>query len=319
MRAAGFAGAVTVDDATLRQIVGRHLDIDAIAGKNADVVAAQTAGDVGQDGVAVFELDRERRAGEDLLDRTEQLERGLFGIFDFDRGRLDRAFAAGLLSTAYGSPLSGTWRRKYGMGRAQASNRKVGKPPPMLRGIVLGVVLTLAALFLGGYVVISTGLFPANADARPGSLERWIANTSLDATVSREAKGLKPPIGPTEADLVAGVKTYGENCAVCHGVAKPPGTNISRGFYQRAPQFTRRRGGPTEDPVEETYWKITHGIRLTAMPHFSTTLDDTQRWQVALMLKNLKSLPPKAEKAWQALRVTEALAPPLTERGPARP
>lgn len=182
----------------------------------------------------------------------------------------------------------------------------------MIRGFVLGVVATLALLVLGGYIVVVAGLFPANADTPPGKLERWAANTSLDATIARETKGLSAPIQPTEANLAAGVTIYAGNCAVCHGTAQGPGTNISRGFYQRAPQFTRR-GGPTHDPVEETYWKVTHGIRLTAMPHFSQTLDDTQRWQVALLLKNLKQLPPKVEKAWRAVRVTEALASPLPE------
>ncbi len=183
----------------------------------------------------------------------------------------------------------------------------------MLRGFLLGIIATLAVLALGGYIAVANGLIPANADARPGSLERWAANTSLDATVEREIQSLKAPIGPTEANLLAGAKIYEGNCAVCHGVAKAPGTNISRGFYQSVPQFTRR-GGPTHDPVEVTYWKATHGVRLTGMPAFSATLSDTQRWQVSLFLKNLKVLPPKVEAAWQKIKLSETLAPPLPDR-----
>jgi hypothetical protein len=41
-------------------------------------MAAQAARDMGQDRLAVLQLDREGRAREDLLDGPEQLERGLF-------------------------------------------------------------------------------------------------------------------------------------------------------------------------------------------------------------------------------------------------
>jgi mono/diheme cytochrome c family protein len=46
----------------------------------------------------------------------------------------------------------------------------------------------------------------------------------------------------------------------------------------------------TDDPVTQTYWKVTNGIRLTGMPAFST-LSDTDRWQVSQMLRNADKLP----------------------------
>jgi thiosulfate dehydrogenase len=188
----------------------------------------------------------------------------------------------------------------------------------MLRGILIGIVLTLAVLALGGYVAVTAGLVSANADQRPGKLETWAAKTSLRATIDRETAGMTSPIQPTAENLAAGVKLYSGNCAVCHGVASGPGTNIARGFYQRAPQFGRH--GVTDDPIEETYWKITHGIRLTPMPAYSKTLDDTARLQIALFLKIQDQLTPAVEKAWKAMKVTEALASPLPDRGtPERP
>jgi len=78
LRPAGFAGAVAVDDAALGEIVGGHLEIDPVAGKNLDPVPAEAAGDVGQDRLAVLELDREGRTRKNLLDRPEKLERSLF-------------------------------------------------------------------------------------------------------------------------------------------------------------------------------------------------------------------------------------------------
>jgi hypothetical protein len=47
---------------------------------------AQAPGDMRQDGLPVLEFDREGRAGEDLLDRPEELERRFLGWF-FARSR----------------------------------------------------------------------------------------------------------------------------------------------------------------------------------------------------------------------------------------
>lgn len=77
---------MAVDDSAFRQVVRRKFDIDAVAGKNSDAMAAQASGDMRQDHVAVLELDRERCARKDLLDAADDLERGFFDglrIFDF--------------------------------------------------------------------------------------------------------------------------------------------------------------------------------------------------------------------------------------------
>ena len=77
-RAALFAGAVAVDDAALREVVGRHLELDAVAEKNLDPVAAQAAGQVCQDRVPVLEFNGKGRAWVDLADRTKNLKWGFF-------------------------------------------------------------------------------------------------------------------------------------------------------------------------------------------------------------------------------------------------
>ncbi len=182
----------------------------------------------------------------------------------------------------------------------------------MIRGIVAGIVLTLAICALAGYATVAAGLLPANADGRPWPLERWAARTSLNATIARETVGLANPLQPTEQNLLAGVKLYAGNCAVCHGTANGPGTNIARGFYQFAPQFADR--GVEDDPDAKIYWKITHGIRLTPMPAFSKTLADTDRWQLTAFLKHMDKLPRAVEAAWRSVKITEALAPPLPKR-----
>jgi hypothetical protein len=81
-----FAGAITVDDAALCQIIRREFDLDAVARENSYPVPAQTSGNVRQNNMAVIELDGKSCAGKNLLDAAEDFERRFFhriGRFNF--------------------------------------------------------------------------------------------------------------------------------------------------------------------------------------------------------------------------------------------
>ena len=172
----------------------------------------------------------------------------------------------------------------------------------MLRAFLLGVVLTILAAAGGGYAVLRAGLIPANADANPGWLETWAAETSLDATVAREAPKGPNPVPLTDANLIAGIDLYGQHCAICHGTAKgeASASAIAKGEYPSPPQLAT--DGVEDDPEGYSFWKIAHGIRWTGMPAWRGTLNDEQIWTLALFLKHMDKLPPAAEQAWQNVR-----------------
>src|SRR5580693_3974898 len=172
----------------------------------------------------------------------------------------------------------------------------------MLRAFVLGVVLTILAAAGGGYAVLRAGLIPANADANPGWLETWAAETSLDATVAREAPKGPNPVPLTDANLIAGIDLYGQHCAICHGTAKgdASASPIAKGEYPAPPQLATN--GVEDDPEGYSFWKIAHGIRWTGMPAWRGTLNDEQIWTLALFLKHMDKLPPAADQAWQNVR-----------------
>jgi thiosulfate dehydrogenase len=181
----------------------------------------------------------------------------------------------------------------------------------MIRGIIIGVVLTLAVIALGAYFGIQRGLMPANADATPSALETWAAKTSLRATLAREAPKTPNPLPLDDANLIAGIKLYGENCIVCHGASDARASTVAAGLYQHPPQLAK--DGVEDDPDGVTYWKVDHGIRLTGMPSFGRTLQERQLWQLTLFLKHMDHLSPAADKAWKALKNPAELAPPRHE------
>jgi mono/diheme cytochrome c family protein len=63
------------------------------------------------------------------------------------------------------------------------------------------------------------------------------------------------------------------------------------------PQLLERQDMVTDDPEGVTFWKVTNGIRLTGMPGFGSTLSETQRWQVTLLVSHADKLPNSAQTA----------------------
>jgi len=178
----------------------------------------------------------------------------------------------------------------------------------VLKGFILGIVVTIVAALVVGYAGITGGfLIPANADAKPSPFERWAASRSLDATIAREAPTQANPVAATDANYEAGIKLYAANCSACHGLPGTRPSSIAIGLYQHAPQLARH--GVEDDPAGETFWKIKHGIRLTGMPAFTRTLSDAQIWTLALFLKAMDKLPPAPQKLWRSLKMPVALAP----------
>jgi len=184
-----------------------------------------------------------------------------------------------------------------------------------MRAFLLGFVVAIALIALAAFGAVQTGAMPARGDVAPGAMERWAAHTSLNATLEREAPKPPYPFGPpSEADFTAGATVYAQHCTICHGSANGTPSAVARGFAVIAPQF--KRHGVADDPEGETYWKIDHGIRFTAMPAFDKSLDEKSIWQVTYFLKHLPDVPPAAKAIWENPQLAPS-APPLPE--PSRP
>jgi thiosulfate dehydrogenase len=169
----------------------------------------------------------------------------------------------------------------------------------VLRGFVLGVVLSAVAAAVAVYLVVMNGVIPTAADQPAGTIERWVAENDLGATLRAQAPQTPNPVALTDANLIQGLRLYGQNCSFCHGVASSSATAVALGESPGPPQFAT--DGVEDDPEGYTFWKVKHGIRFTGMPSWKTVLTDQQIWTVALFLKHMDKLPPAPEAAWKAL------------------
>ena len=127
--------------------------------------------------------------------------------------------------------------------------------------------------------------------APPLPLEKTVAGMALRASMGNAADQ-KNPLAFNDDTMLAGARQYKQNCAVCHGIPGQPPPAIAKGMFPDPPQLFEKRGMVTEDPEGDTFWKVTHGIRLSGMPGFQSTLSDTERWQLTTLVAHADRLSP---------------------------
>ncbi|HEY2352494.1 MAG TPA: cytochrome c [Candidatus Acidoferrum sp.] len=186
----------------------------------------------------------------------------------------------------------------------------------MFRGLILGILLGILLVFVGIYFYFSTGRAPVATSAQPMPFERKFANMGLDAYLAKLPHP-EPQVPADEANFLAGAQVYKQNCAVCHGLPGQPRSNIAEGMAPRPPQLFKGTG-VTDDEAWETYWKAENGIRMTGMPGFKSRLNETQIWQVTVMLKNADKIS-AAVKAALLSNEAPPLAPAPVASNPANP
>jgi mono/diheme cytochrome c family protein len=166
-----------------------------------------------------------------------------------------------------------------------------------MRNFLFGFFAALVAVGLAGFCYVRFGFVDPRADIPVDALEERIAMPSLDASVDRRARAINNPVGPTDSNLIAGMKTYQANCAVCHGDVYHSHAMLADALYPRAPQFLE---DAPDMPEYQNFYIIKHGIRLSGMPAWDGALRDAQMWQVTTFLSHMGKLPSEISEQWRA-------------------
>lgn len=161
---------------------------------------------------------------------------------------------------------------------------------------LLGFVTAIIVIIVGAYLFIKAGGIPMDTAARPLPFEATIAAMAIDAS-DRSAANLKSPLPLTDANLLEGAREYRQSCAICHSTPGQPHTAIAHGMFPDPPELFAPDEMVTNDPEGITFWKVTHGIRLSGMPAFGTTLSDITRWQLTMLVAHADKLSPAVQAA----------------------
>jgi mono/diheme cytochrome c family protein len=183
----------------------------------------------------------------------------------------------------------------------------------MIKGIVVGFILSVIVLAGGTYYYFASGMAPVATADPMMPFEREMANMALDAHIKKQHVG-ESPLPADEPNLLAGAETYKKECAMCHGLPDHPVDYLNMMFPKPTQLFKGK--GVTDDPASESYWKAANGIRLSGMPSFKNKLTNTQLWEVSQLVAHANDLPASVRKV--LLSDTPANSDALVKPKPAR-
>jgi thiosulfate dehydrogenase len=153
---------------------------------------------------------------------------------------------------------------------------------------VLGIIITIAVFFVGGYLYLTSGAISMATNAPPLPLERTVARLALRASFG-DAAQMANPLTLDDTNMLAGATQFKGHCGGCHGLPGRP-SGMAKRMFPEPPQLFEKDEMVTDDPEGITYWKVTHGIRLSGMPSFLDALSETERWQVTMLLAHADKL-----------------------------
>ncbi|MFZ0334595.1 MAG: cytochrome c [Candidatus Acidiferrales bacterium] len=163
----------------------------------------------------------------------------------------------------------------------------------MIKGIVVGFILSVIALAGGTYYYFAAGMAPVATADPPMPFEKALARMALDAHIEKQHIG-ESPVPADEPNLFAGAETYKKECAMCHGLPDHPVDYLKMMFPKPTQLFKGK--GVTDDPASESYWKAANGVRLSGMPSFKDKLTNEQLWQVSQLVAHANELPASVKK-----------------------
>jgi thiosulfate dehydrogenase len=164
----------------------------------------------------------------------------------------------------------------------------------MVKGLVIGIILGVVILVAAGYYYFASGMAPVAVSDPLMPFERKLANMALDAHIEKQHVG-DSPAPADETNFLAGADVYKKECASCHGLPDHPSDYADMMFPKPTQLFKGK--GVTDDPPSESYWKAQNGIRLSGMPSFKDKLNNTQLWQVSLLVAHSNELPASVKTA----------------------
>ena len=149
-----------------------------------------------------------------------------------------------------------------------------------MRNVLVGALTGVLVLGAIAFLVLLAGFLPVRASEAPPAWETRLAN----------------PVSASDAELLAGLKLYRNNCAGCHGEGSRPSSWGSQ-FYPPVPQFGSE---PPRKPDWQIYWILQNGLRYSGMGGWKGMMAEADMWRVSSFLSRLDSLPPAVAAAWKS-------------------
>jgi mono/diheme cytochrome c family protein len=151
---------------------------------------------------------------------------------------------------------------------------------------VAPVAATLAALAVGAGLFIASGLYNIGADDHHTALVTALIAELRERSIEVRARAVVVPDLSGDAGVAAGARRYALECSACHLAPGVSHSDLRRGLYPHPPNLAQER--PPEP--QRAFWVIKHGIKMSAMPAWGTTLEDPAIWELVAFIERLPAM-----------------------------
>jgi len=153
-------------------------------------------------------------------------------------------------------------------------------------GVALPAATTLAVLTAGAALFVVSGIYDIGADDHHTALVTALIGELRDRSIAVRARPLAVPDLTDAAQIAAGAKLYAMHCVGCHLAPGVNRSDLNRGLYPHPPNLAQQ--APSE--ARRAFWVVKHGIKMSAMPAWGRTLDDTAVWELVAFLRQLPAM-----------------------------
>ena len=146
-------------------------------------------------------------------------------------------------------------------------------------------VIAIGVLAAVGYAY--SGLYDVSATSSHSGILSWLLSTTSHASVERRAGEIDVPDLDDMALTLAGVNDFAGMCAGCHGAPGQAPEAMGQGLNPAPPDLAESAAHMTP---AELFWVTKNGLKMTGMPAWGATHDDSALWPVVAFMTRLPGL-----------------------------
>jgi mono/diheme cytochrome c family protein len=148
------------------------------------------------------------------------------------------------------------------------------------------LVLWLVLLVAGVGAWVWSGSYEIGADRPHWPVTEQVVKVLRERSIQPQARLITPPGLDDPAMIRRGAEHYAAMCSSCHLTPAMRQTELRTGLYPQPPDLFEHG---IHDPAE-AFWKIKHGIKMSAMPAWGKSHSDAAMWDMVAFLRQLPKL-----------------------------
>ena len=151
-----------------------------------------------------------------------------------------------------------------------------------MKKIILTVLITIAVLIAGVFTYIKSGSYDISQLSKHNDLTKWMIKQTTKKSIKKRMFDNSIPPNITDSTLlITGFSHYNAICVQCHGAPGVKEWEMVEGLYPKPPKIYKHK---EPEGLQETFWIIKNGIKMTSMPGYGPTYDDQSIWAMTVFV-----------------------------------